>query len=197
MKTFTARLRGTRRNAQEPLMLSHQELWMIMRAAARAITFYGTSTLDAETGHLINGRLADIFGALTLDPELQIAHTDTEWQVTAKLSVGHVRLETATQHTLRRCDVLDILQGAGRIGFRQGGTFHAALDGATHLSLRRQIVLDHVQLDSAGKMRVMTSDFALWNAAKHLEHQDDGTDAGRRQIAASNERRLLSAGRPA
>jgi hypothetical protein len=197
MKTFTAHLFGTRRSAQEPLVLGHQELQMIMRAAARAITFYGTSTVDPETGHLINGRLADVLGALTLDPELKTAHTDIAWTAVAKLSVGYVRLETATRHTLRRCDVLDILQGAGRIGFRQGGTFHVALDGATHLPIHRQIALDHVQLGNEGSTRVLTPNFVLWNAAKHLEHQDDGTDACRRQISASQERRLLVAGKHA
>jgi hypothetical protein len=193
-KTYTVTLTGTRRSPNDPVRVGAQELSMAMLAAARAIPFYGLSRMDEETGHLVNGRLSEVFAAVEIVGTPQVALTDTDWAATVYLTVGSVKVGAA-RHTLRRCDLADIMDGAGRIGLREGGQFAATIEGATHLPLGRQIVIDHVNLGGLGQhVRVHTGNFPLWNAARGLTRVDDGTDAGRRQIAASGPRRMLGHG---
>jgi hypothetical protein len=193
-KTYTITLRGARRSPDDPVRVGAQELSMTMLAAARAVPFYGISRMDEETGHLINGRLSEVFAAVTIRGTPQVALTDTAWTATVYLTVGTVRVGAAT-HTLRRCDLADIMDGAGKIGLREGGTFFATIEGATHLPLGRQVTLDLVDLGGIGKHhKVHTVNFPLWNAARRLTRVDDGTDAGQRQIAASGTRRMIGQG---
>jgi hypothetical protein len=193
-KTYTITFRGSRRSPDDPVNVGVQELSMAMQAAARAVPFYGISRLDEETGHLVNGRLSEVVAAATITGTPQVALTDTAWTATVYLTVGAVKVG-ATSHTLRRCDLADIMDGAGKVGLREGGTFAATIEGATRLSRSRQMALDNVDIGGLGQhMQVKTRDFSLWNAAKNLARVDDGTDACQRQIAANGPRRMIGQG---